>query len=156
MFTTNPFAELSTFISPAVMQSYVIVMILLVAGGTLLDIVHKKSAKYFFNHWRNSNKAARRQVGSKEIVALAVQTAVVEGITSGEFCSTRRRIAHLMTMYGFLAYVVTTIMMVFAYPTPATPTPPIVPALWFIGALTVCAGGYWFWFFIRATKMATL
>ena len=30
---------------------------------------------------------------------------VVEGLTSGEFCNTRRRVAHLLTMYGFLLYV---------------------------------------------------
>src|SRR3546814_14217220 len=52
-------------------------------------------------------------------------------------------------MYGFLIYVITTVILVFAYPTPATPTPGILTALWFIGALMVCAGGYWFWFFIR-------
>tara|TARA_R110002110_G_scaffold391393_1_gene604670 strand:- start:120 stop:608 length:489 start_codon:yes stop_codon:yes gene_type:complete len=52
-------------------------------------------------------------------------------------------------MYGFIAYVVTTIIMVFAYPTPATPAPAILPLLWYLGALMVCVGGYWFWFFIR-------
>jgi hypothetical protein len=52
-------------------------------------------------------------------------------------------------MYGFLVYAVTTAIMVFAYPTPATPAPAILPALWYIGALMVCGGGYWFWFFIR-------
>ena len=44
MFTNNPFAELSGSISPAVMQAYVIVMIALVVGGTLFDIIHKRSA----------------------------------------------------------------------------------------------------------------
>jgi len=39
--------------------------------------------------------------------------------------------------------------MVFAYPTPATPAPAILPLLWYIGAAMVCIGGYWFWFFIR-------
>jgi hypothetical protein len=52
-------------------------------------------------------------------------------------------------MYGFVIYVVTTIIMVFAYPTPAAPTPGGIAALWYIGSLMVCAGGYWFWFFIR-------
>ena len=47
MFTSNPFAELSAFVSPTVMQTYVVVMVLLVAGGTLFDIIHKKSARYF-------------------------------------------------------------------------------------------------------------
>ena len=127
MFTSNPFAELSAFIPPAVMQTYVVVMILLVAGGTLFDILHKKSARYFFDHWRNAKKKGTQQVGGAEMVSLAIQTAVVEGLTSGEFCNARRRIAHLLTMYGFLAYVVTTVIMVFAYPTPATPAPAILP-----------------------------
>ncbi len=154
MFTTNPFAALSASVSPALMQAYVIVMILLVVGGTLLDVVHKKSARYFFNNWRNVRKGARRQVGSGEMASLAIQTAVVEGLTSGEFCNARRRIAHLLTMYGFLAYVITTVIMVFAYPTPSTPTPALLPALWYIGALMVCVGGYWFWFFIRVDVAA--
>ena len=82
-------------------------------------------------------------------MSLALQTAVIEGLTSGEFCSARRRIAHLITMYGFLAYVITTAIMVFWYPTPATHTPALLPQLWYLGALMVCVGGCWFWFFIR-------
>jgi hypothetical protein len=57
-------------------------------------------------------------------------------------------------MYGFLAYVITTAIMVFAYPTPATPTPSILPQAWSFGALMVCVGGYWFWFFIRVDVAA--
>jgi hypothetical protein len=154
MFTSNPFAALSGSISPAVMQAYVIVMIALVVGGTLLDMVHKKSAKYFFDYWRSTKNKAVRQVAGAEMASLAAQTAVVDVLTSGEFCNARRRIAHLMTMYGFLAYVITTVIMVFAYPTPTTPTPTIVTALWHIGALLVCVGGYWFWFFIRVDVAA--
>jgi hypothetical protein len=154
MFMTNPFAELSALIPPIVMQTYVVVMILLVAGGTLFDIMHKKSAKYFFDHWRNANSRGTRQIGGGEMVSLAIQTAAVEGLTSSEFCSAQRRAAHLVTMYGFLAYVVTTVIMVFAYSTPAIPTPGILPALWFVGALMVCIGGYWFWFFIRVDVVA--
>ena len=40
MFTRNPFAELSATISPAVMQTFVVIMIILVVVGTLYDIVH--------------------------------------------------------------------------------------------------------------------
>jgi hypothetical protein len=57
-------------------------------------------------------------------------------------------------MYGFVIYVVTTAIMVFAYPTPATPTPAALATLWYIGALMVCLGGYWFWFFIRVDVAA--
>lgn len=149
MLTSNPFAELSAFISPAIMQTYIIIMILLVAGGTIFDVIHKKSAVYFFRAAQKSKDRATRQVGSGEKVSLAIQTAVIEGLTSGEFCNPHRRIAHLLTMYGFVAYVVATIIMVFAYPTLATPAPAILPLLWYLGALMVCVGGYWFWFFIR-------
>src|SRR5258706_6263475 len=45
-------------------------------------------------------------------------------------------------------------MMVFCYPTAATPTPEIVPQLWWLSGLMVCAGGYWFWFFIRVDVAA--
>ena len=154
MFTSNPFAELSASISPAVMQTYVVIMILLVVGGTVFDVLHKKSAKYFFENWRNAQNKGSKQVGSGEIVSMAVQTAIVEVATSGEFCDAQRRLAHLLTMYGFIAYVVATVIMVFGYPTPAEPSPAIWPTLWTLGALAVCGGGYWFWFFIRVDVAA--
>ena len=154
MFSTNPFAELSASVSPEIMQIYVIVMVGFVVAGTLFDIWHKKSAKYFFQNWRNANAAGDRQVGGGEMAGLAVQTAVVEVATSGEFCTVKRRVAHLLTMYGFIAYAVSTAIMVFSYPTPATETPNILPTLWTLGALMVCVGGYWFWFFIRVDVSA--
>ena len=135
MFTSNPFAELSASIPPAVMQTYVVVMIVLVVGGTLFDIMHKRSARYFFDNWRKSKNKGKQQVGGGEMVSIAIQTAVVDVLTSGEFCNARRRIAHLLTMYGFVIYVVTTAIMVFGYPTPATPTPAILPLLWYIGGV---------------------
>jgi hypothetical protein len=154
MFTSNPFAELSASVPPAVMQAYVAVMAFLVVAGTLYEIAHKKSATYFFDNWRLSKKKAKQQVGGGRMVAIAVQTAVVDIMTSGEFCNVRRRLAHLLGMYGFVIYVVTTAIMVFAYPTPATPTPAALATLWYIAALMVCLGGYWFWFFIRVDVAA--
>jgi hypothetical protein len=150
----NPFAELSASVSPAVIQAYVVVMGLLVAGGTLFDIIHKRSARYFFDNWRASKSKAKKQLVGGDMMSIAVQTAVHDVLASGEFCNARRRIAHLLGMYGFLIYVITTAIMVFAYPTPATPTPELLAALWYVGALMVCLGGYWFWFFIRADVVA--
>ena len=68
MFAINPFAALSAAIPPAVMQAYVVAMIVLVAAGTLFDIVHKGSARYFFDNWRSSKRegaerARRRRIG---------------------------------------------------------------------------------------------
>ena len=154
MFTSNPFAELSASISPAMMQIYVVIMVILVAAGTLFDVLHKGSARYFFENFRRSKAGSKKQLGGGELVSIAVQTAVVDVLASGEFCNVRRRIAHLLTMYGFLLYVGTTVLMVFCYPTSATVTPAIVPQLWWLGGLMICVGGYWFWFFIRVDVSA--
>ena len=154
MFTSNPFAELSASISPAIMKTYVVVMVVLVVAGTLFDIIHKGSARYFFDSWRHAKTRGSKQVGGGEMVSLALSTLCVEVLTSAEFCTVRRRIAHLLTMYGFIAYVVTAAIMVMCYPTTDTPGPAILPVLWHIGALMVCVGGYWFWFVIRADVSA--
>ncbi len=154
MFTSNPFAELSATISPSVMQTYVIIMILLVAGGTLFDILHKRSATYFFNNWRKVQEKGGKEIGSGQVAGLAVQTLASEVLTSSEFCNPHRRIAHLLGMYGFLAYVITTAIMVFGYASPGAATPGLVTFLWWLGAICVCIGGYWFWFFIRADVSA--
>jgi hypothetical protein len=154
MFTSNPFAELSASIPPAAMQTYVVIMIVLVAAGTLFDVVHKGSAKYFFENWRKSKNKRATQIGGGELASLAIKTGLVDVLASGEFCNARRRLAHLLTMYGFVIYVVTTAVMVFGYPTPATPTPAILPQFWWLGGLMVCLGGYWFWFFIRVDVAA--
>ena len=154
MFTTNPFAELSASTSPAFMQTYVVIMFILVVGGTAYDVLHKGSAKYFFDNWRDSKKKGTKQVGGGALASMAIQTAVVDVAMSGEFCNARRRVAHLLTMYGFVAYLISTAVMVFGYATTATATPAIWPFLWHMGALMACIGGYWFWFFIRVDVVA--
>ncbi|HEY5720615.1 MAG TPA: adenylyl-sulfate reductase, partial [Gammaproteobacteria bacterium] len=128
-------------------------MVLAVIVGTVYDMIHKGSAQYFFANMRNRSKGARA-LGAGEVTSIAVKTAVVDVLASGEFCNPRRRIAHLLTMYGFVIHMLTTAVMVFGYPTPATPAPGIVPALWWIGGLMVCGGGYWFWFAIRVDVAA--
>ena len=154
MFTSNPFAELSASIPPAIMQTYVVMMIVLVAAGTLFDVAHKGSAMYFFDNWRKSKSKGSKQIGGGELVSIAIKTGLVDFLASGEFCNARRRVAHLLTMYGFLIHFITTAVMVFGYPTPATPTPAILPLLWWIGGLMILLGGYWFWFFIRVDVAA--
>jgi len=154
MFTTNPFAVLSASISPSIMQGYITLMILLVIAGTVFDVIHKGSAAYFFANWRKGKSSGTRPVDGGELVAIAVKTAVVDVLASGEFCNQKRRLAHLLGMYGFVAYALATAVMVYSYPTPAQPTPGIWTFLWWLGALLVCVGGYWFWFFIRVDVSA--
>ncbi len=152
MFTTNPFLELAGLIPPLAMQIYVIAMVILVAGGTILDMLHKKNAEYFFRNAEKAKKAATRTVSAGEKIAIAVSTVAVDVLASGEFCNRRRRLAHLLTMYGFVLFVVSTAVLIFGYA--ASPAPAIWPLLWHLGALMVCAGGYWFWFAIRVDVAA--
>lgn len=154
MLTHNPFSELSGLIPPIAMQAYVLLMVLLVVAGTLLDVIHKKSAKYFFELRKRTEGSRTRPLSGGETAAIAFQTLAQDVLTSAEFCNARRRIAHLLTMYGFVLFVVTTAIMIFAYPTPEVPTPSILPLLWHLGALMVVVGGYWFWFFIRVDVAA--
>ena len=149
MFTSNPFADLAVFLPPLVMQVYIVLMIFAVALGTLFDMLHKSSAKFFMQQRKKSKAAATRQLSIVDTTSLAVRTFLKEVVTSGEFCNPMRRISHLLMFYGFLTYLVTTISMVFGVPSPATPTPTVWPVLWNIGTLMVLVGGYWFFFFIR-------
>jgi hypothetical protein len=154
VFTNNPFVALGDFLPPMFMQVYMILMLLAVIAGTLFDVAHKGSAKYFFENWRRSKSKVSKPLGGGELASLALQTALVDVLASGEFCNPRRRLAHLLTMYGFVIHVVASAVMVFGYPTPATPAPAIVPQLWWLGGLMVLLGGYWFWFFIRVDVAA--
>ncbi len=147
MFTQNPFAELSATISPEIMQGYVIAMVLAVIIGTVLDMMHKKSAKYFFENAQKASKSAKRTLSGGEKAGLAVQTVASEVLTSSEFANPKRRLSHLMSMYGFILFVVSTVALIFAHPTSADAG--IWPMLWHIGAISLAVGGYWFWFFIR-------
>ncbi len=149
MFDTSPFYDLLSIMTPAVMQYYVVAMFLAVVAGVIIDVIHKKSAQYFFENAQKAQKAARRSVSGGEKASLAVATLTNEVLTSSEFCNPQRRMSHLLTMYGFIIFVVTTVTLIFAYPTPAEAAPAGLVALWHIGALMVCVGGYWFWFFIR-------
>ena len=147
MFSVNPFSELSAIISPGIMQGYVVLMVILVIVGTILDMMHKKSAQYFFENAKRAEKDAKRVLSTGKKASLAIQTVAGEVLASSEFKNTRRRISHLLTMYGFVVFVISTAVLIFGYATQANAG--IWPALWHLGALSLAIGGYWFWFAIR-------
>jgi ABC-type multidrug transport system fused ATPase/permease subunit len=146
---TNPFSEL---FPAGVMQTYVILMVLLVIAGTVIDMIHKKSAKYFFETSKKQQKNARRTVSSGEKTSAAIGVLLNEVLTSGEFANPQRRLSHLFTMYGFIIFVVSTAVLIFGYPT--SPDAGIWGTLWHLGAASLALGGYWFWFFIRVDVSA--
>lgn len=148
MFSSNPFALLSPFVPPIVMQAYLVLMIVAVVVGTLADLRHKRSAVFFARRRRNADAAAERRLGGGEVAVMALATLGSEVAASGAFCKLDRRISHLLMSYGFAAYVVSTVVMVFAYPA-ASHTPAVLTALWDGGALMVLAGGSWFFFRLK-------
>ena len=148
MFTTTPFTPLTAFVSPAVMQGYIVLMALAVAIGTAFDLLHEKKVKFFMQDRKRAKAAAKQQLSAADLAAIATRTLANDIATFGEFCNRNRRISHILMFYGFVLYLITTIMMVFIYPTD-THTPVVLPILWNIGVLMNLVGGYWFFFFLR-------
>jgi len=144
--------ELFEVLPPETMQIFIIVMVVLVVAGTIFDILHKQSAKYFFENSKKAEANRKRTVGGGEKIGMAVATVASEVLTSGEFCNVKRRISHLLIMYGTIAFILTTAILVFAYPTSQAPA--VWPLIWHIGAISVMVGGYWFWFSIRVDVSA--
>ena len=152
MISTNPIAGLSANISYESMQMYVIAMIVLVVVGTIIDMIHKKSAQYFFENAKKAKKNATKELSSGDKASIAMATVIEDVALSGEFCNTKRRIAHLLTMYGFILFVATTAIIIFGGKTSQANT--LLPQLWHIGAIMLAVGSWWFWLFIRVDVSA--
>ena len=146
--TTNPFLPLTAFVSPAVMQGYIVLMVLVVIVGTAFDLLYEEKAKFFMQERRRAKAAAKRQLDALDMATVATKTLVKDIATFGEFCNGRRRISHALMFYGFVLYLITTVVMVFIYPID-THTPVALPILWNVGVLMTLVGGYWFFFLLR-------
>ena len=147
MFTSNPFASVTEFLPLSVLHGYIVLMVLAVLAGTLFDVYHKGSAKFFARRRAESKARAERELSGGERLSLALET-IAEAAVSGEFCKWQRRVSHLLMMYGFFLYLIATVVLIFAYPNGAPP-PTVLPALWTTGALMILVGGAWFFFFLR-------
>ncbi len=147
----NPFLTLSESISAFSMQVFLIVMVVLVIGGTVLDMIHKKNVKYFFNNAKKLKEVSKRKVGAVEAATIVTKTVAHDVLTSAEFCGWTRRLTHLLGMYGTIIFWVTSFILVFCHATTTSPqAPTILSQLWHIGALMTCVGGFWYWLFQRA------
>jgi hypothetical protein len=150
----NPFVELSNLVPTMAIQGFLLVMAGLVVGGVLLDIMHKKNVKYFFDNAKKAKEKATTHVSTGKKAKIIVETVAHDVLTSGEFCGWKRRVAHLLGMYGTIIFWVTSAILVFNYATPTAETPVIISQLWHIGAVMTCLGAYWFWFFLRVDVAA--
>ena len=149
MITNNPFSILAETIPAIAMQTFVIVMGSLVVLGTLLDIIHKKNIKYFFENAKKAKKSAKKTLTTGEKTAVVIKTIARDIATTSELGAGQRRVAHLLGMYGTILFWVGSVIMIFCYATSSSETPSIWPIIWHVGAIMTVLGGSWFWFFLR-------
>ncbi len=149
MFLTNPFLLLSETVPTILMQIFVIVMALLVIIGTLLDIIHKKNVKYFFENAKKAKLSAQKTLSSSEKISVISKTIVSDIATTSELGAGKRRIAHILGMYGTLLFWIGSVIMIFCYSNENSVTPIAWPIVWHAGAIMTVLGGSWFWFFLR-------
>ena len=135
------------------MQAFVVAMIILVVAGTVVDMIHKKNVKYFFENARKAKKHATKTVSTGKKISIVIKTVASDVITTSELAG-KRRIAHLLGMYGTIIFWATSAIMIFCYSTTESVTPSVLPLLWHLGAIMTCLGGYWFWCFLRVDVVA--
>ena len=149
MLSTNPFSILAETVPPIFMQWFVIVMAILVVVGTLLDIIHKKNVKYFFENAKKAKLSAIKTLSTGEKISVISKTIVSDIATTSELGAGKRRMAHLLGMYGTILFWIGSVIMIFCYSTPSSDTPNVWPIIWHVGAIMTVLGGSWFWFFLR-------
>jgi len=154
MIVNNPFFQLTELLPSIFMKLFVILMIILVIVGTFLDIIHKKNVKYFFQNAKKAKENAKKSLSSNEKITIITKTVASEILTTSELGKGKRRVAHLLGMYGTIVFWTTSAIMIFCYTLPTSITPSLYPVLWHLGAILTCIGGYWFWFFLRVDVSA--
>ena len=149
LITINPFSVLSETVPAIAMQTFVIAMGLLVFLGTLLDVIHKKNVKYFFENAKKAKKSAKKTLSTGEKTAVVIKTIAYDVATTSELGAGKRRAAHLLGMYGTILFWIGSVIMIFCYASPSSDTPSVWPIIWHVGAIMTILGGFWFWFFLR-------
>ena len=154
MLSNNPFAILAETISPLAMQYFIIAMILLIAVGTIIQMVHHKNLTYFFNNAKKAKLAATKELGIGEKTSIIAKTTVVDIGTTSELGFGKRRLAHVLGMYGTILFWISSAVLVFCYTGGGKSNSETWSILWHAGAILTCLGGYWFWFFLRVDVLA--
>ena len=149
MITNNPFSILSETVPAIATQSFVIVMTVLVVIGTIVDIIHKKNVKYFFANAKKAKQTAKKILTTGEKTSVLIKTVASDILTTSELGAGKRRVAHLLGMYGTILFWAGSVVMIFCYASPSSETPILWPIIWHVGAIMTVVGGSWFWFFLR-------
>ena len=104
MLNNNPFSILAETVSPLAMQYFIIAMVLLIAVGTIIQMIHHKNLKYFFENAKKAKLSATKKLGIGEKTAIVAKTTVVDIGTTSELGFGKRRLAHVLGMYGTILF----------------------------------------------------
>ena len=154
MITINPFAVLADTVPSVLIQGFVILMLGLIFFGTVIQMIHHKNITYFFNNAKKATLSAEKTLGTGEKAAIIAKTVVHDIATTAELGAGKRRVAHVLGMYGTIIFWICSAVLIFSYSSVGAETPSTLTALWHIGAILTCIGGYWFWFFLRVDVSA--
>ena len=154
MLETNPFSLLSEVVPTVVMQGFIIAMVLLIAFGTIVQMIQHKNLTYFFNNAKKAKLQATREVGAAEKAKIIAKTTVYDIGTTSELGFGKRRLAHVLGMYGTIIFWIASAMLVFCYTGADKTSSTLWSMLWHVGAILTCVGGFWFWFFLRVDVSA--
>ena len=153
MLRSNPFSILAELISPLAMQGFIIAMVVLIGLGTIIQMIQHKNLTYFLNNAKKAKQSATKELGLSEKTSIIAKTAVVDIGTTSELGFGKRRLAHVLGMYGTILFWIASVVLIFKYSDGVT-APSYIPIIWHVGAIMTCLGGYWFWFFLRVDVSA--
>ena len=154
MMSTNPYSILAETVPSIMIQGFVILMLALIFLGTVIQMIHHKNITYFFNNAKKAKLSAEKELGAGQIAAIIAKTVVHDIATTAELGAGKRRVAHVMGMYGTILFWVASVVLVFGYTGTGITAPTIWPMIWHVGAIMTCVGGYWFWLFLRVDVLA--
>ena len=154
MLSNNPFSILAETLPTIAMQGFIFAMVFLIAVGTIIQMIHHKNLTYFFNNAKKAKLSATKELGIGEKTSIIAKTAVVDIGTTSELGFGKRRLAHVLGMYGTVLFWLSSAILVFCYTGIDKSDSPTWSTLWHVGAILTCIGGYWFWFFLRVDVSA--
>ena len=97
------------------MQGFIVAMVALIALGTIVQMIHHKNLTYFFNNAKKAKLSATKELGLGERTSIIAKTAVVDIGTTSELGFGKRRLAHVLGMYGTILFWVSSAILVFCY-----------------------------------------
>ena len=114
MFYNNPFSGLADLVTPLAIQGFTILMVGLVALGTLMDIIHKKNVKYFFDNAKKAKKNAKVELSTSQRTSVILKTVAHDIATTAELGRGKRRVSHVLCMYGTIIFWITSVLLIFS------------------------------------------